>query len=480
MQMTFRNHFAFIGFCPASKEAAMNLPPVLESFAKGSPLTVMVRAALDWLVDEVAVDEIFDEAAVSQYTRELTLSHMVDVILDVATGIRPSPRAAFRARELDRAVSAAAFYGKLSRMEPDIAVAVVAHTAAQARAVITASCGTLDEPVAGYSARILDGNVLSGSEHRIAPLRKTRAAGLPGKLLAVFEPVTGLVLQYVPCEDAYTQERALLDQVEIEAGQLWIADRNFCVRGFLERIVSSRAFFLIRRHGSSLPFTPKGPLRHIGRVETGEVFEQEIAVEGSGAEHTTTLRRIVLVLDKPTTDGDTEIELITNLPASVAATTCCAVYRERWQIERHFQTMTDLLHCEIPALGQPRAALFAFGMSLVASHALAMIEASLREAHGEEPVKEMSRWHFVDEVSHVYRGMMLAIPPSVWQALRTSTAAEMAAMLNAVAGAVRIDRMQKSRRGPKKPRNTPKSPHRHRSTKRLMDEEQAARRRKKE
>jgi IS4 transposase len=458
----------------------MNLPPVLESFVKGSPLTVMVRAALDWLIDEVAVDEIFEKAASSQYTRELTLSHMVNVMLDVAAGIRPSPRAAFRARELDRAVSAAAFYGKLNRMEPDIAVAVVAHTAAQARAVITASGGMLDEPVAGYSARILDGNVLSGSEHRIAPLRKTRAAGLPGKLLAIFEPATGLVLEYVPCEDAYTQERALLDQFEIDAGQLWIADRNFCVRAFLERIASRRAFFLMRRHGSTLPFTPRGELRHAGRVETGEVFEQEITVEGLGSERVPMLRRIVLVLDKPTTDGDTEIELITNLPASVAATVCCEVYRERWQIERHFQTMTDLLHCEIPALGQPRAALFAFGMSLVASHALAMVEASLREAHGEDPVKEMSRWQFVDEVSHVYRGMMLAIPPPDWEVLRTTTAAEMAAILNTVAGQVQIDRMGKSRRGPKKPRNTPKSPHRHRSTKRLMDEERVARRRKKE
>src|SRR5262245_2816084 len=145
----------------------MNLPPILDRFVQGSPLTVMVRAALDWLVDEVVVDEIFEKTAVSQYTRELTLSHLVDVMLDVATGVQPSPRAAFRARGLDRLVSSKAFYGKLNRMEPDLAVAVVAHTAAQARAVITASGGTLDEPIAGYSARILDGNVLFGSEHRI-------------------------------------------------------------------------------------------------------------------------------------------------------------------------------------------------------------------------------------------------------------------------------------------------------------------------
>jgi len=458
----------------------MDISSVLEPFVKGSPLTVMVRAALEWLVDEDVIEEIFETTTDSHYTRTLTLTHMVDVLLDVAAGVRPSPRAAFRARGLDRCVSAAAFYGKLNRMETEVSVAVVAHTAGRAKEVVEASGGRRDEPIPGYAARILDGNVLSGSEHRIAPLRKTRAAGLPGKLLAVFEPATGLVLQYIPCEDAYTQERALLDHVELDAGQLWIADRNFCVRGLLDRIASHGAFFLVRRHGGTLPYTPKEELRPCGRVETGEVFEQEIAVEGLEGDHFTSLRRIVLVLDRPTTDGDTEIELITNLPASAAATSCCEAYRGRWRIERHFQVLTDLLHCEIPALGHPRAALFAFGMSLVASHALAMVESSLRGAHGEEPVEELS-WHqVVDEVSHVHRGMMLAVPRSHWEHLHGYTAAALATTLNAIALHVPIDRMRKSRRGPKKPRNTPKSSHRHRATKRLIDEEREERKRRKE
>jgi IS4 transposase len=458
----------------------MEYPSTLEPFVKGSPLTVMVRSALEWLVDDAVIDEIFETTAQSQYTRALTLAHLVDVFLDVASGVRPSPRAAFRARGLDRAVSAAAFYAKLSRMEPEVAAAVVAHTAARARAFIEASGGMLDEPIPGYPARILDGNVLSGSEHRIAALRRARAAGLPGKLLAVFEPATGLVLDYIPCEDAYTQERALLDRVAVGAGQLWIADRNFCVRTFLGRVASCGAFFLVRRHASSLPFTPRGALRRVGRVDTGEAFEHEVTVEGLGGEAPGPLRRVVLKLDRPTTDGDTEIELITNLGAAVTATACCAAYRERWRIERHFQRMTDLLHCEVPALGHPRAALFAFGVSVVASHALAMVESSAREVHGEGPVEELS-WHqVVDEVSHVHRGMMLAVPPPQWGWLRAGSASDLAALLKAVAAHVPIDRMRRSRRGPKKPRNTPKGPHTHRSTRRLLDDERERRARRRE
>jgi IS4 transposase len=435
----------------------MILPAILDPFARGAAATVMVRMALEWLIDEATLNRLFDRTAESQYTRELT------------------PRAAFAARHEDVKVSAAAFYGKLNRMELGITAAVVGHTAALARSVIEASGGRRDEPIPGYAARVLDGNVLSGTEHRIAPLRRTRAAGLPGKALAVYEPATELVLQFVPCEDAYAQERSLLGGLTVEAGELWIADRNFCERKFLRSITERGAYFLVRRHKTTLPFRTLGDLRHVGRTETGEVFEHEIEVQEPDGAGVHVLRRIVLVLDRPTRDGDTEIELITSLPSSVSAMACCEAYRDRWQIEGHFQTLTELLHCEVPSLGQPRAALFAFGMSLVASHALAMLKASLRTAHGEGPAGEVSPYLLIDEVSHVYRGMMLAVPAPHWGFVRDTTAAELAATLSQVAGEVPVDRMRRSRRGPKKPRNTPKSRDRHLSTKRLLDGEQAKR-----
>ena len=76
----------------------MTLPAILDPFAKGAAATVMVRMALEWLIDHDALDHLFDVTAQSQYTRELTLGHLVDLMLDVAAGIRPSPRAAFAAR----------------------------------------------------------------------------------------------------------------------------------------------------------------------------------------------------------------------------------------------------------------------------------------------------------------------------------------------------------------------------------------------
>src|SRR3954452_20512272 len=98
----------------------MTLPAILDPFAREAAATVMTRMALEWLIDEAALEQLFEDRAAAQYTRELTLTHMVDLMLDVAAGIRPSPRAAFEARREHLGVSAAAFYGKLKRMEPDV------------------------------------------------------------------------------------------------------------------------------------------------------------------------------------------------------------------------------------------------------------------------------------------------------------------------------------------------------------------------
>jgi hypothetical protein len=446
------------------------LPAILNPFVEGAPAAVMTRIALDWIIDGTPLDQLFEEVAEGQYEREFALSHFVRVMLDVACGFRPTPRAAFMRREFQRVASLSAFYRKLGRMELGITEDIVRRTARRARQLIVASGALAPEPIPGYAVRILDGNVLAGTEHRITPLRTTRSAGLPGMSLAVYEPASGLILDLVLEEDAHSQERALLDRVTVEPGQLWVMDRNFCVRSLLFRVERAGAFFLVRWHRSTLPFRATSRLRQRGRCGSGRISEQTIGVEdGDGITHTS--RRVVLELDEPTRDGETEIVLITNLPAEVTAAACCAGYAGRWRIEGHYQALTDLLHCEVPALGQPRAALFAFTMSAVAGNALAVLKGNLRVAHGEEMAAEVSDFALVDEVAEVYPGMMLAVPPAAWPRLAGNRAAEVAGLLNDLAGRVPVHRMFRCRRGPKKPRPKRSRGNRvhHVSNKKLLD-----------
>jgi len=66
-----------------------------------------------------------------------------------------------------------------------------------------------------------------------------------------------------PCEDAYTQERALLEQVRegVEAKEVWVGDRNFCTANFLTSLADKNAYFVIRQHGS-LSWEPRSKLQY--------------------------------------------------------------------------------------------------------------------------------------------------------------------------------------------------------------------------
>jgi hypothetical protein len=452
----------------------MALPDKFDPFVEGAPCAVITRLAAEWMLDEESLQRLFQEHAQTQYEREITLANLVNVMLEVATGTRRSTRASFQARQEEIAASLTALYGKLNRTEPGLGQALVEHSAGHAAQLIRQMRGMSAEPIKGFRTLIVDGNMLAGTDHRLRPVRGTRAAALPGKSLAVYESATGLVVQTILWEDAHSQERALLPSLKIEAGTHLVMDRNFCVTWFLFRVDQSRAYFTVRHHRGSLPLESMehvGKQRYCGRCESGRVYEQQVRLVFQGVERL--FRKIVLKLDTPTRDGETEIVLLSNLPARVPALKIAMTYRERWTIEKHFQLLTDWLNCEVPTLAHPRAALFAFAMSLVAGNLLAVVIASIRAKHGEDAANNLSYCELVDEVAGAYRGMMLALPPSRWTFIQGLTAAQVARLLKSVAGYVDVDRMRKTVRGPKKPRRTPNCKNiRHVSTYRELQKQQ--------
>lgn len=106
-------------------------------------------------------------------------------------------------------------------------------------------------------------------------LRDTRAGALPGKSLVVFNAELGIAQDVFPCEDGDAQERSLLTAVAatIQPGEIWIADRNFCVLSFLFNLHRKQAFFVIRQHGNT-PYNPLTELKFVGQSATGRVSEQ--------------------------------------------------------------------------------------------------------------------------------------------------------------------------------------------------------------
>jgi len=435
------------------------LNPVFDQFAKKSPISVMARGMMERVLNPEQLDEWFAKTADQQYTRDLLFSTVFDLTSLVVSGSHRSVHAAYQAKKEDVSVSITSVYNKLNGIEPSTSASLVLYAAQQVEPIIKKLGGTVRSPLPGLRMRLLDGNCIEKTEHRIKELRSIGAGPLPGKSLVVYDPVLRLPVEVFPCEDGHAQERSLLKAVlvTIKPNDAWIADRNFCTVGFTCGIDDREAYFAIREH-KKYPFKPLGKQKYIGKTETGKVYEQLISVtDESGQEHI--FRRIRVTLNKKTRDGDTDIYIISNLSKSAAnAKKIAELYRGRWTIETAFQYLKEYFQSEINTLGYPRAALFAFCVALVSYIIVSVMKSALGSVHGADVVEnQISGYYIADEISATYRGMMIAIDDAHWIVFQQMTALKLSKILKELAANVRLSAFQKHPRGPKKPQPKRKS-----------------------
>ena len=431
----------------------MSLGAVFDKFVDKKPFCVMARAALERMLAASRLDALFQEHAAVQYKRELLFSQLVEVMSRVVTRVDRSVLRAIKALDDVLTVTDEAIYQKLRGVELAVSQALVRDSFREAKAILDKLKVTDPSWARGFQIKILDGNHLSATEHRITELRTIWDAPLPGRALVVWDQMTRLVSDVFLTECGHAQERTLLKAVleTIVKGDLWIADRNFCTLGFLFGIGAKRARFVIRQHGT-LVGKPQGKRKLVGKTIHGEkVYEQAVILTYEGRDRT--VRRITVQLRTPTRDGDTELHILTNLTSTEASAVKVAeLYQKRWTIEAVFHELTMALQCEVQTLGYPKAALFAFCVALLLENTLAMLKGSLRAVHGEEATAELSGNLLSYELQTTYEGMMVAIPPEEWVPLGTMSLTKFVSLLKSLAEHVDLARYCKHKRGPKKPR----------------------------
>jgi IS4 transposase len=449
----------------------MILRDVYERFAKKKPVCVMVRATIENVLAAERLDTIFEENAQRQHTGELMFSAVADIMGSVVCQIHPAVNAAYIERKEELGVTIKSVYDKLKGIEPCVSRALVWDTASRMQAIVDRMGGLSKPPLAGYRTRIVDGNHLRRTDRRIGELRELNAAPLPGQALVVFDPQYRLVVDALPCEDGHAQERSLLPELleTVENQDLWIADRNFCTLGFLSGIATRGGKFIIRQHGN-MPYVLKGRRKRVGETETGVVYEQAMEItDDEGNIHA--LRRITVVLRKPTRDGDDEIHIVTNLPKRITAVRIAELYRDRWQIETAFQEVAESLEGEIQTLGYPKAALFGFCMALVTYNLLSVVRAAVQSVHGEEASRRLSTYYMAHEVASIQAGMSIVLEDTFWyDKYAKLTPTQMARELKYLASNMRLTKYSKARWSPKKPKKAMNKKHRsHVSTARVLD-----------
>ncbi|OWK40314.1 transposase [Fimbriiglobus ruber] len=330
----------------------MLLNAVLSRFLTATPLAVAARGALEYALATDAVDALFDQTVGPRAGRTLLFSTCVDLMSTVVCRIHPSIHAAARATP-DLPVTVSDVYARRNRMPSAAGAALVRHTAARLEPVLRAMGGAAPDRLPGYRLKILDGNHVAKTPRRLQPLRDVAAGPLPGQTLVVLDPALGLALDIVCSDDGHAQERALLGPIvaSVAPRDVWLGDRNFCTTGFVFGVSDRGGYFVLRRHASTLSWDHESDWQAAGRTATGTLTEQTLTLIGPGGA-TLVVRRVRLTLDRPTEDGDTVIEIVTNVPVAVADAGAIAdLYLERWTVEPLFQRLTTVLQCEVNTLG---------------------------------------------------------------------------------------------------------------------------------
>ena len=396
----------------------MSMEALLQRFITVRPLAVLALGVMDWVLSE-KLDDVFEQHRSRQYEREITFAHLARTIADVVLGLAPSPYQAYLKHRQDLQASSTAFYGKLKRVEPQVSEALVHHVYHKARGLQQALGLDGAEPLEGYHCRILDGNHLQKTEHRINELRPLASAPLPGTVVATLEFKSQLLDRAYLLEDAHAQESSVLERVlaDLAAKDLLVADRHFCIVEFLRNIEARRAAFVIRQHGR-LQGELVGQRGKPRRTAAGWVYEQELTIGRTKDDPGLTVRRITVELDEPTRDGETTIHVLSNVPRSAAtARQLAEVYRERWAIEKAFYVLTTALTSEVKSLGHPLAALFVFCMAMVAYNCTRVLIASLIAAHGTAAVEQLSEYSMAQEIAQSTDGLLAAFTEDEWKGL---------------------------------------------------------------
>lgn len=428
---------------------------VIERFSDQVPAAMLFRGLFARVFSDERMNQIFRDHKERQVESELLFSSLIHLLTPVISGGKPSVHASYQEREEQLGVSKQAVYDKLQGVEPAVSAALIGVPAAELAQVLTKAKATKPDPVPGYHTLVIDGKRLDGTEHRLEETRRMKSSPLPGTVVAMLDTRLEMFVNVACDPDAYACERrAVLPLLEnLEKGALYLADRNFCDGPLIERFVRAGAFFILRHHGRSPRWRKvKGSrLRKLGKdIRGGAVYEQEVEVMLPD-ESWHRLRRITVKLAEPTRDGDTELHLLTNLPASVSAVAIADAYAERWTIETCLGHLSQALNAEINTLAYPGAALLCFCLALVLFNIISALKTLLLKFSNASDKPELSYYYLALEIAEARLGMEITIDHAYWKQCAELSLSEFVSWVKSIARTANLRRYRKHPRGPKRP-----------------------------
>jgi hypothetical protein len=430
---------------------------VIERFSEEAPAAMLFRGLFARVFSDERMDQIFRDHKQRQVESEVLFSSLIHLLTPVISGGKPSVHASYQECEEQLGVSKQAVYDKLQGIEPAVSAGLIRVPTVELAQVLRQARAIKSDPVPGYHTFVIDGKRLDGTEHRLEETRRSKSAPLPGTVLAVLDTRLEMFVDVACDPDAYACERkVVLPLLErLQRGALYLADRNFCDGPLIARFLQAEAFFVLRHHGRSPRWrkVTGSRLSKVGKDQQGGiVYEQEVEVclpDGTWKR----LRRVTVQLAQAIRNGDRELHLLSNLPATVSAVTVAEAYGERWTIETCLGHLAQALHAEINTLAYPGAALLCFCLALVLFNILSALKSLLWKysSASAKPEFELSYYYLALEIAEARLGMKITIDAAYWEQCVQASLPEFITWIKSVAKNANLKRYRKNPRGPKRP-----------------------------
>jgi hypothetical protein len=259
---------------------------------------------------------------------------------------------------------------------------------------------------------IYDGKALKRVAKRLKRLRGVAGGVLGGRALVAIDWETGLALAMRgdPDGDAndvkYVQDLVPEVNRELPGPRLHVSDRGFCDLEQPRHFTAAEGdHFLVRYHPKVKFHRDRGVAERRGQTDDGQTYVESWGWLGSERDpRRRYVRRIELA--RP---GEQPVILITSLLDTdrYPAADLLWIYRERWEIERLFQKVTEVFGLSHLIGTTPQATLFQFAFCMVLYNMIQVVRGYVAQAQQREPSdistellfrdvgRELTAWHLL-------------------------------------------------------------------------------------
>lgn len=413
-----------------------------------------------------ALDQHFDRHRGPCYTLEFAFSDMVHLVCDALCQHRGRVHPTLT-RHVESEIcpaSAQAFYGKLRRTPFAVSDEFVPWAAQQLQPKLSAKAPAAAIPASFLPVRVLafDARTAKNAAKRLKPLRGKPGAALGGRVLAVLDVASGLIVGMKSHPHGHVNEQLLvpdaLEQVRRHGPEprVWVADRQFGNLANFKRCTQQDGDHCILRKHSRTVFRPDPKQPTVTGVdEPGRAFRDQIGIITSTREGQQTARQITLKRK-----GLPDLVILTSLTDqdTFPAQDILTVYGLRWNIEEAFQKVSQVLQLSYLIGSHPKAIMLQTALCLTMANVLTVLLAILAKTQKRsvETISTAKVWY--DLHRQLTACHVLASPDDIIATIkkRVLVIANLAKHLEKILSAAWTDLWSKS---PAKKRHQPKVKH---------------------